>query len=261
MTRRHFRRFMVGAFLIGPGSVQAQVVVGGTFTPAPNVLFATDFSQDPIGSFPKGLQYVRGSLEVVSVGGVPMLRASSASEFRIPFGGPLPQDFTLEFDLIARDGAGDQIAFEGGPNYGPGPSSALIGWGKVGVTVQGGGGTNQVRFSADVEAELVGQRVSVQVMMTGTHFKLFTNGRQNLNIPILAFRRASVLRIAIGADNDAEYAVYLAGIRLAAGPGAAMASSLSAGAGPPPNVAAVGISQRCEDVLAALSGGVKASCK
>ncbi|MDX2061013.1 MAG: hypothetical protein SFV24_24590, partial [Gemmatimonadales bacterium] len=153
--------------LAGVGRLAGQgPVVAGTFAPGSQVLFFTDFSQDAIGSFPATLKYVSGSLEVVTVNGVPMLRASSPSQFVIPLAGRLPQDFTLEFELIARDGAGYQVAFEGGPVRGVGPASALVGWSKNGVSVEEGGiGRSEIRFSADVEAELIGQRVSVQVMM------------------------------------------------------------------------------------------------
>ncbi|MDX2059854.1 MAG: hypothetical protein SFV24_18740 [Gemmatimonadales bacterium] len=225
-------------------------VVAGTFAPGSQVLFATDFSQDPIGSFPASLKYVSGSLEVVTVNGVPMLRASSPSQFVIPLAGRLPQDFTLEFELIARDGAGYQVAFEGGPVRGVGPASALVGWSKNGVSVEEGGiGRSEIRFSADVEAELIGQRVSVQVMMTGTQFKLFTNGRQNFNIPNLAFRRAAALRIEVGGNDGAAAAVYLAKIQLATGPALPVAAAGSQSSGstgiinPPPTVTATGTQQ------------------
>jgi hypothetical protein len=203
------------------------VVTGGGFVAGGQVLFATDFSQDRVGNFPSGLKYVRGPLEVVLVDGVSMLRSIGPAEFIIPLAQPLPQDFTLEFDVVARNSnccSGEELAFEGSPELNRSPGSAWVSWHHQYAAILGGGqdmGSSTVRFSEDLQGELKGQLGQIQVMMSGTQFKLFTNGRQIYNIPNLVFRRSNVLRVYLGGLDDGTAAVYLARVRLAAGGGGA----------------------------------------
>jgi neutral ceramidase len=203
------------------------VVTGGGFVAGSQVLFATDFSGVPIGNFPSGLKYLRGSMDVVSVDGVPMLRSTGPSEFIIPLNVPLPQDFTLEFDFVARNSnccSGEELAFEGSPALNRSTGSAWVSWHHQYAAILGGGqdmGSSTVRFSEDLQGELKGQLGQIQVVMSGTQFKLFTNGRQIYNIPNLVFRRSNVLRVYLGGLDDGTAAVYLARVRLAVGGGGA----------------------------------------
>ncbi|MEK6689275.1 MAG: hypothetical protein AABZ01_12565, partial [Gemmatimonadota bacterium] len=237
------------AMMVGVvSSVQAQVrrvVTGGTFTPGSQVLFATDFSQDAPGNFPAGLRYLSGPLEVVQADGVNLLRSIGHGEFIIPLAQPLPQDFTLEFELIARNSnccAGEELAFEGSPQLARTSGSAQVLWHHQYLAILGGGqdmGTSTVRFSEDLQSELLGQRALIQVMMSGTQFKLFTNGRQISNVPNLQFRRSTVLRVFLGGLDDGDRAVYLARVRLAAGGQAGtIASNPSPAPAPAPAVTA-----------------------
>jgi hypothetical protein len=203
------------------GVGQRPTVVAGSFTPAGQILYFTDFSQDAVGSFPRGLRHVKGPLEVVDVGGTRMLRSTGPSEFLIPLSGRLPQDFTLEFEFIPRGSrmyGGEELSFEGGPVQDESAGSAHVLWNQMLTRIRGGGSDGgQVLLSEDLKGELLGQQVSIQVMVTGSSFKLFTNGRQLHNVPNLAFRRAAVLRVYLGGVNDGNEAVYLARIRLATG--------------------------------------------
>jgi len=212
------------AITFGVPSAQAQVrrvVTGGTFTPGGQVLFATDFSQDALGNFPAGLKYLSGPLEVVQLDGVHLLRSIGPAEFLIPLSQPLPQDFTLEFELLARNSnccSGEELAFEGSPQLNRSAGSAWVAWHHQYLGIIGGGqdlGSSTVRFSEELQGELLGQRALIQVMMSGTQFKLFTNGRQVANVPNLVFRRSTVLRVYLGGLDDADRAVYLARVRLA----------------------------------------------
>ena len=229
------------------------VVTGGGFVPGGQVLYASNFAQDPIGNFPSGLKYVRGPLEVVQVNGIPMLRSTGPAEFIIPLSAPLPQDFTLEFDLVARNSnccSGEELAFEGSPQLNRSVGSAWVAWHHQYSGIIGGGqdlGTSTVRFPEDLQNELLGQLGQIQVQVSGTRFRLFTNGRQIYDVPDPVFRRTTVLRIFLGGVDDATGAVYLARVRLAAGGGVAVNPPAAPGAlagipapapGPPPGVAA-----------------------
>jgi hypothetical protein len=208
------------------------------------VLFATDFSQDRVGNFPSGLKYVRGPLEVVLVDGVSMLRSIGPAEFIIPLAQPLPQDFTLEFDFVARNSnccSGEELAFEGSPALNRSTGSAWVSWHHQYAAILGGGqalGNSTVRFSEDLQGELKGQLGQIQMMMSGTQFKLFTNGRQLYNIPNLVFRRSNVLRVYLGGLDDGTAAVYLARVRLATGAPAPGVVAVVPQVSPPPRPAA-----------------------
>ena len=118
------------------------VVTTGGFVPGGQVLYASNFAQDPIGNFPSGLKYVRGPLEVVQVNGIPMLRSTGPAEFIIPLSAPLPQDFTLEFDLVARNSnccSGEELAFEGSPQLNRSVGSAWVAWHHQYSGIIGGG--------------------------------------------------------------------------------------------------------------------------
>ena len=71
------------------------------FVPGNKVLFYTDFSEDKVGNFARGLKYRSGPAEVIERDDVKVLRATGTAEFLIPVGKKLPERFTLEIDIIA----------------------------------------------------------------------------------------------------------------------------------------------------------------
>ncbi|HEU5217437.1 MAG TPA: hypothetical protein VFU23_02190, partial [Gemmatimonadales bacterium] len=108
------------------------------FVPGNKVLFYTDFSEDRVGNFARGLTYKSGSADVVERDGVKMLRTTGRSEFLVPLGRTLPERFTLEVDVItpAEPITGyDLVAFEGGPEMDRGDNSAEVNWQVTGATI------------------------------------------------------------------------------------------------------------------------------
>jgi hypothetical protein len=65
------------------------------FVPGSKVLFYTDFSEDRVGNFARGLKYVSGPAEVVERDGAKVLRSTARSTLLVPIGRTLPQRFTL----------------------------------------------------------------------------------------------------------------------------------------------------------------------
>jgi hypothetical protein len=225
MKRVHSLGALALALAPAVGVGQRPTVVAGSFTPAGQVLYFTDFSQDAVGSFPRGLRHVKGPLEVVDVGGTRMLRSIGPSEFVIPLSSRLPQDFTLEFTLLPRASrayGGEELTFEGGAvrtSMDDDPGSAWVLWNQVLTRIRGGGADpGQVLLPEDLKGEFAGgQPVAIEAMVSGPSLKVFVNGRQLHNVPQAQFRRAQVLRVTLGGMNDADGAVYLARIRLATG--------------------------------------------
>lgn len=191
------------------------------FIPGNRVIFFTDFGEDRVGNFARRLKYRSGSMDVVEVDSVRMLRATSRSEFLIPLGARLPERFTLELAVVApavASGGYDMVAFEGSPAMDRSESSAEVNWNTSGTVIIGGGqgiGSSDVRVPDEMRPALLGQVAHIRVLMDGPYFKLYVNERRMYNIPELAFRRDSVIRVFLRGSEEPGQAVYLARIRVA----------------------------------------------
>lgn len=190
----------------------------GGFVPGGRELFAIDFTQAPLGEFPTTLRQLRGSMAVVEKDGKRMLRATDNAEFLVSLPESLPEHFTLEFDLITRvDYNTEEFAFEGTPAFNRGQASANVLWYRTDISVLGGreAGHAYIKIPAEVAAELAGQPAEVRVDFNGTNLKLYTNGRQLVNMPDVKFVRGRVLRVFLGGHDSGLNAVHLSRLRIA----------------------------------------------
>jgi len=191
------------------------------FVPGNKVIFYTDFSEDKVGNFARGLKYKSGSMDVVERDGVKMLRASSRSEFWVPVGRKLPDRFTLEFDVLAPTTylqGYDVFAFEGGAVLDRSEASAEVNWNTSGTVIIGGGqsaGSSDTKVPEAMYKSLLGQVAHIRVLMDSAYFKLYVNERRMYNIPELGFKRDSVIRVFIRGSEDPNLAMYVTRIRLA----------------------------------------------
>lgn len=191
------------------------------FVPGAKVLFYTDFSDDQVGDFARRLKFVGGALDVVERDGVRMLRSTARSTFLIPLGRKLPERFTLEFDVVARNSnccAGEELVFEGGRDLDRGPKSVEVNWHHQWTAMLGSGqdmGNSTVKIPEPMQAQLMGQVGHVRVLVDGPYFKMYTNERRLYNIPELNFRRDSVIRVVLAGGEEPDRNVYLAMIRVA----------------------------------------------
>lgn len=187
------------------------------FVPGTRVLFFTDFSDDRVGNFPRRLRFSGGALDVVEREGVKVLRATSRSEFLIPVGAPLPDRFTLEIDVIApASGKIDMVSFEGGKTLDRGPTSANITWNPQGAFILGSGqdqANSPIRIPDAMQPRLIDDVAHLRVLMDGGYFKMYVNERRIYNIPELAFRRDSLIRVLTTGAEDGP--VYFTSIRVA----------------------------------------------
>jgi len=192
------------------------------FVPGNKVIFFTDFSDDKVGNFARRLKYLSGPMDVVERDGVKVLRATGRSEFLIPIGRALPERFTLEIDVIApepKDGEHDvheMLTFEGGAEQNGGAQSASVIWMTSVAWIAGGGQhspASDVNIPAAMRPLLRGNVAHLRVLMDGAYFKMYVNERRLYNIPELAMRRDSVIRVALNASE--EEVVYLTGLRVA----------------------------------------------
>ena len=191
------------------------------FIPGSKVLFYTDFSEDKVGNFARGLKYVSGTVEIVERDDVKMLRSTSRATFLIPVGARLPQRFTLEIDVIPPTNglAGyDYVAVEGGPDMDRGDKSAEVNWHPGGSVIIGGGqnaGTSEKNLPEDEYSKLLGQVVHLRILMDSGYFKMYANEKRLYNIPELQFKRDQAIRVFVKGGEEANQATFVTSIRVA----------------------------------------------
>ncbi|MDX2059853.1 MAG: OmpA family protein [Gemmatimonadales bacterium] len=208
------------ALLLAQSQPASKVWENYDFVPGNRVIFYTDFSEDKVGNFARGLRYRSGPAEVVELDGVKVLRATGKTEFLIPVGKKLPQRFTLEIDVIAPVPGliNEPLTFEGGPTLDRGDQSVAVSWHPDLAWMLGSGrhaGNSSVKTSPEIAPSLRGQTVHLRVLMDSAYFKMYANERRLYNIPELAFRRDSVIRMTLWGAEEEGHAIYLTGIRVA----------------------------------------------
>jgi len=188
------------------------------FVPGSKVLFYTDFSEDRVGNFARGLKYLGGPAEVVERDGIKVLRSVGRAEFLIPVGNKLPERFTLELDAIVSAERNPAVTFEGGPELDRGDQSAEITWSPQWTSIISGAFNNrnmEINAPEEVQPLLTGKVVHLRVLMDGAYFKLYVNERRVYNIPELPFRRDSVIRVTLEGGEEEGMAAFLTSIRVA----------------------------------------------
>jgi hypothetical protein len=189
----------------------------GGFTPGSRDIFTLDFAAEPVSEFPKHIKLLKGNLEVVLKDGVRMLRASSEAEFLVPLPEALPQDFTLELDLIPKAGGNPaDLMIEGTPARDRGDTSMEVVWSPTLLQAVGGGEMFQMPMRDDLTRSLASQFTRVAARFQGETFTLYTNGQRLYTLTDRKFLRSRVLRVFLGGQDDKDYAVHLARLRIAA---------------------------------------------
>lgn len=199
-------------------NADAKVWENYDFIPGSKVLFYTDFSEDIIGNFARGLKYMGGPAEIVEREGVKVLRATGRAEFQIPVGRKLPPRFTLEIDVLTpkEPPAGyDIVAVEGGPEMDRGDVSAEINWSPDATMIIGGRRDGEQRLGDEAAAKARGVVTHLRVLMDGGYFKMYANEKRLYNVPELPFKRDAVIRVSFRGGEEENQATFLTSIRLA----------------------------------------------
>jgi hypothetical protein len=199
------------------------------------------FGTTQVGELPAGLKLLSGSVDVVDVGGVHMLRASSQSELELPLPQALPQDFTVELEFIPKQCCNPHdIGIEGTSVGHSNPGSSQITWHRNRLTVIGGGESFATDMPDVLASATPGMPTVLTIVMQGPTLKLYTNGRRIYTLSDRKFVRAQKLWIYLGGQDEDKYAVYVSRIRVidnVAPVGPVVASSPpppAAGGGAPP---------------------------
>jgi len=168
------------------------------FVPGSKALFVDDFSKDNVGDFPRRLEFLEGNMEVAEWQGARYLRVTSwPGNFAIPLATPLPERFTLEFDvtpphgnnwLIIRfaDKAADDVRFR---VYG--------GKGMGGVF-----GANHQSQGSTPAALPEGAPFRGRIMADGKYVKVYINDTRVANIPNADLGRSNKITVEVPGKED-----------------------------------------------------------
>lgn len=210
-----YHTIFAGAIWLGSLGLARDAVA--QFTPGTRELFSVNFGAEPLGEFPTSLRLLQGTMDIVDKDGQRMLKASDRSMFLINLKEVLPQDFTIEFDLVPKECCmPEDLAFEGTRELNQGDMSAHVLWKRESLSVIGGSDNNvEIPMPPDIAVALPGELTEIRVSVDGTTLKVFTNGKEVLNLTGRKFVRSRVLRVFLGGQNDREQAVYLAALRVA----------------------------------------------
>lgn len=183
------------------------------FVPGERVLFTEDFTNDNVGDFPRRLEFVSGNVEIVEWEGQRLLRGTGGDVIQIALAEPLPDRFTIEFDLHdPTTEGGTRVITEAaeGRRY-SGPLVNVGHWQGSGIWEDGDRvSTSEV---GDVEDELV----SFRIMVDGTYAKVYAGERRISNIPNAELARGDRISFLMSSREDRP--IYIGNIRVAAGGG------------------------------------------
>ena len=147
-----------------------------------------------------------------------MLRAADPAQLWIRFPEVLPNDFTIELDLIPKPlGINPaDFSFEGARAQNRGIASMMVEWSTQSIMVVGGA---EEMFQRPQPEDL---KLATSATLTelrsgydnGT-FKLYINGQRLVNLPARQFVRTRGIRLEFGGQDDDKEAVYVAKLRIA----------------------------------------------
>lgn len=181
------------------------------FTPGTDVLFQTNFSDQPVGDFPRNIQLESGNAEIVEINGGKYLRASDATHVRIPLPTVLPQRFTLEFDVMVNTGWDTHV--ELAPD-----ASDDQPHGEITFSNTGSANINPAHGApsgSSVGHDYGNQLMHAQVMADSDYVKVYINGVRAGNSPNAPLGRSKTIEFYLVADRDSP--ALLGNIRVAAG--------------------------------------------
>ena len=161
-----------------------------------------------------------GSLEFVDNAGSRMLKASGAASFRVNLPEALPENFTLEFDLIPKECCStEDFAFQG--TLLRNESFARVSWGRESQLINGGGSYFTATMPPTLSATLPGQLTHIMATFEGDLLRVYTNGQRLYTVSDRLFPRGKLLLVSLTGDEGQQEkgAVYLTRLRVAAGIG------------------------------------------
>ena len=204
-----FATIALTAALAGSGAAQSG------FVPGTRTIWQMNLANLQPGDLPAGMKLLQGNLELGSKDGKPTLVTNTPTEFLVRLPEVLPADFTIEFEIAAKKCCNpEDLTFEGTLTKNRGVASAEVTWHPSHIMVVGGGEMYQSDVPEDLGLTLPGNLSQVSVSYDAGTLKLYTNGKRLYTLSDRKFARGRVLRVSLGGQEGAEYAVHLAGLRI-----------------------------------------------
>lgn len=208
------RQVSTGSTAAAPQSVNPNF----DFERGERVLFHDDWSGDNLGDFPRRLELVQGSWDVVEGPGGRYLRAVSNGSVRIPLPEVLPDRFTIELP-VSLDHGNAYLRITTGPAYsaprrdyrGTVVSTELnrAGLRAIGEGPEAMAARLQHVFRTDGPAPL-------RVMADGSYMKVYLGQERVAQAPNAVFPRSDALYLAVSSAS-ADHPILIGAIRVAAG--------------------------------------------
>ncbi|HET7371134.1 MAG TPA: OmpA family protein [Gammaproteobacteria bacterium] len=203
----------------GPSTPAGQASDSYDFKAGERTLFASDFSRDNLGDFPRSLSFEKGNMEVVEWGGKRYLRVNNEAAFNLVLPETLPTRFTVEFVMYSAAGTvPTNIMFSKQTSRSYSHAYVRASEPATGV-LQGSnheGGTGTMRTKDTFSKGFV----PVRIMADGSYVKVYVGTRRVANVPNAAIHRGDTLHFTFGQGihhSTPERPLYIGDIRVAAG--------------------------------------------
>lgn len=178
------------------------------FKPGNRILYASDFSGDEVGDFPRSMEFKSGALETVEWQDARWLRATQDSKFYLLLPETLPSQFTLEFDYSIPSDGEVWIYFT------PEEGNRLLSFGGQGTAAvhNSAAGVDGRGALAKLDPNVVRR---ARVMGDGKYLKVYLDDTRILNVPNADLGHSN--KILFYADATAEKPTLFGNFRVAAG--------------------------------------------
>jgi outer membrane protein OmpA-like peptidoglycan-associated protein len=187
------------------------------FVPGDEILFFEDFANDATGDFPRRLELIGGSWDVVEWQGGRYLRATAGGMVALPLPDKLPDRFTIEFPMSLQHGNAYLRVTPGRAYYGRPRdytgSAVSVEATRAGIRPVTEGPMAMTpmehRFQRDGIATL-------RIMADGEYFKVYLDENRVSNAPNAVFPRTNMLYLTVSSASPAS-PILIGAIRVAAG--------------------------------------------
>ena len=185
-------------------------------------IFYEDYSADIPGDFPRRLELVAGNWDLVDYAGKRMLRNTGPrhSAFKVPLPETLPQQFTIEMEVLLTKGNAN-LALSTAPPLEGRKRLAHSDFNYFDIGSWGTGVTSRdqtdVTASEDVDNELVMAPVPIRIMADGSHVKMYVGENRVANVPNADLRRTNSLWIENTYAASEQRPILIGSLRVAAG--------------------------------------------
>jgi outer membrane protein OmpA-like peptidoglycan-associated protein len=181
------------------------------FKPGEKPLFTDDFSQDVVGNFPRRLEFVSGSSEVVEWQGKRWLSSGDRTELRVPLGQTLPRRYTIEFDMAGAHA----VVLSADPKMTWASRTPDTDWfwfydWSAGVKGDGRDATTTTGHNTQDAP------VHVAIQVDGDYAKAYVNEKRVANVPDMRMPRSSKLYVRLEGQGE-KTPVMLANLRVMSG--------------------------------------------